>query len=441
MEFYHNPSHLPTSILLKSSSSQTKRSSASSLRCVMDFVAQEHMSSDSDSDSDSDSNDSAAVALPNFAALSAVLSPEALAALRWHYTGEEETKTVAAAASTPTSASTTTTSTAATATSSSDPVHNMIQQLKAKDAAAEATHQGEMHNKLRESNESQCTNLCAHPLTTPVHQQVEDLLCKGVIRLDGCLSKQLCDNILFDVNQQLNVLEKELCGTRTKEQGFGCVLARKCRYDIYQRPTTAVHDCLRYLLGRKVEEEKETSSVEEQGEASSPSPSSGQVGQLLEQLFETVDSPFTELSVLVSDPGAPRQQLHPDNSFQQVCPLYTVFVALQDITLNMGPTVFLPSTNTKQCHQEFNLKEEEKKEFLQSREWSTSLLKKGDVQILDSMCIHAATANVSDQRRALFYFTVRNPKCVDFGSSTTPKITEGSLFPDVHINLKDYRLQ
>ena len=418
----------------------------------MEFT-QEHTSSAS-SDSDSDSSNGSAE-LPDFAALSTVLSPEALAALRWHYTGEE-TKTASTPTPPPPTHASTTTSTA----TPSDPVNSMIQQLKAKDAAIEATQQGEMHTTLRASHAAQCTNLIARPLTTavPVHQQVEDLLCKGVARLDGCLPKQLCDAILFDVNQQLNVLEKGLCGTRTREQGFGCVLARKCRYDMYQRPTGAVHDGLRHLLGRQVDEK----FVEEQGEQGdqreasllsstatgsvegkeqSGSPSSGRVGQLLEQLFETVDSPFTELSVLVSDPGAPRQQLHPDNSFQQVCPLYTVFVALQDITLNMGPTVFLPSTNTQQCHQEFNLEENKKKAFLQSREWSTSLLKKGDVQILDSMCIHAATANVSDQRRALFYFTVRNPKCVDFGSSGTPKITEGSLFPDVHINLKDYRVQ
>ena len=65
-------------------------------------------------------------------------------------------------------------------------------------------------------------------------------------------------------------------------------------------------------------------------------------------------------------------------------------------------------------------------------------LKKGDVQILDSMTLHAATANVSAKRRSLLYFTLRNPLCVDFEKPGTPRITEGSLFRDVKICLADY---
>ena len=76
--------------------------------------------------------------------------------------------------------------------------------------------------------------------------------------------------------------------------------------------------------------------------------------------------------------------------------------------------------------------------FLNSREWTTSLLKQGDVQILDSMTLHAATANVSKARRALLYFTFRNPKCLKYGMEGTPTITKGSLHDDVKLCFADY---
>jgi hypothetical protein len=160
---------------------------------------------------------------------------------------------------------------------------------------------------------------------------------------------------------------------------------------------------------------------------------------------------FTELSVLISDPGAPRQQLHPDKAYQTICPSFTCFVALQDITNNMGPTVFLPKTNTKQCHLDFNNEVNDlnnKKEndvtedgdwFIKSREWSISLLNQGDVQILDSRTIHAATANNTiHQRRSLLYFTFKNPLCVEYGMPNTPEITKGSLYDDINLCFGDY---
>ena len=57
-----------------------------------------------------------------------------------------------------------------------------------------------------------------------------------------------------------------------------------------------------------------------------------------------------ELSALVSEPGAPRQPIHPDNPHQERAPLLTCFVALQDISAPMGPTIFLPGTNTAEAH-------------------------------------------------------------------------------------------
>ena len=291
--------------------------------------------------------------------------------------------------------------------------------------------------------------------------------------MNNCLSKELCDEVLNDVNTQMAAMDANTkCGERTRENGFGGVLARVCRYDMYQRNTGVFQKALRFMLGNHSQnnnkdnkdskdskdskdntdnnnttEERKTREEKEEGEAIEDIPNTEQLRKLFASLFETIDDvPFTELSVLISDPGAPRQQLHPDNQYQSICPLYTVFIALQDITLPMGPTVFLPKTNTEICHKDFKqstndyLKDGSKENdiFLTSREWRSSCLKKGDVQILDSRCLHAATANVSDQRRALLYFTLRNPKCLEFGLEGTPIITEGSLFKDVNICLADY---
>jgi len=49
-----------------------------------------------------------------------------------------------------------------------------------------------------------------------------------------------------------------------------------------------------------------------------------------------------KLSSLISESRSPRQPVHPDNPYQDIPPLFTVFIALQDITIGMGPTSFIP---------------------------------------------------------------------------------------------------
>lgn len=66
------------------------------------------------------------------------------------------------------------------------------------------------------------------------------------------------------------------------------------------------------------------------------------------------DALLHEVSTLVSDPGAPRQCVHADTIVlpspqfpnASMAPLYTFFIALQDVEDGMGHTVFLPKTHT-----------------------------------------------------------------------------------------------
>ena len=48
-----------------------------------------------------------------------------------------------------------------------------------------------------------------------------------------------------------------------------------------------------------------------------------------------------ELSCLITEPGAPRQNVHVDTGGWKTCcsPLLTVFVALQEVKKEMGPTI------------------------------------------------------------------------------------------------------
>ena len=42
------------------------------------------------------------------------------------------------------------------------------------------------------------------------------------------------------------------------------------------------------------------------------------------------------MNALRTEPGSARQPVHWDTPFQAVAPLYTAFVALQDVTIDMG---------------------------------------------------------------------------------------------------------
>jgi len=76
-------------------------------------------------------------------------------------------------------------------------------------------------------------------------------------------------------------------------------------------------------------------------------------------------------------------------------PLYTVFVALQDITEDMGNTIFYPRTHTEESHKMWNLSQRkaDTPTFLSGQPAMRSSLKKGDVSIFDSRLLHAGMAN------------------------------------------------
>jgi len=81
----------------------------------------------------------------------------------------------------------------------------------------------------------------------------------------------------------------------------------------------------------------------------------GGVARILARLDDaTADATLVELSVLATERGADRQTLHPDQRWDAPHgPLFTLFVALQDIVPAMGPTTFALGTNTEADHDAF----------------------------------------------------------------------------------------
>jgi ectoine hydroxylase-related dioxygenase (phytanoyl-CoA dioxygenase family) len=146
------------------------------------------------------------------------------------------------------------------------------------------------------------------------------------------------------------------------------------------------------------------------------------------------DGVLVELSVLLTLPGAAEQKIHSDIAHGELLDdpitsapgLASVFVALQDVTLDMGPTHVIPYTHTKEYHINiFNAKEaiETKEEcgidstpplayspsgdvmFTAAQVLDGALLcSQGDSYVMDSRCAHLGGANKSNSSRAMLCF-------------------------------------
>lgn len=125
---------------------------------------------------------------------------------------------------------------------------------------------------------------------------------------------------------------------------------------------------------------------------------------------------YTQTGVTTSK-GSARQCVHPDLPFQATAPLYVVFLALQDVTTEMGPTTFLLGSNTqaaRDAYEDPNAMDA----FISSCEIRETTMKTGDLVVFDARTMHCGNANVGGSGegaddapdRALFNFSFRNPE-------------------------------
>jgi Phytanoyl-CoA dioxygenase (PhyH) len=273
-----------------------------------------------------------------------------------------------------------------------------------------------------------------------IRHLVKTLETDGVIRLNHVLSPDACQECAHYINQTLQ--EQDSTSNNAKDVSdsnahdpvlFGNVFARDHRYDMYLHPhrEKMISNILSILLH----------------------PKNSLLGQLFQMQLqqqlqddeflrtsELMDAEFHELSSLISDPGSMAQPLHPDSPYYPLhAPLWTVFVALQDITPCMGGTVVIPKTHTEEFHQQLSSSGSShhniKSLLLQSKKYQycRADLNTGDCIVMDSRTFHYGGANQisSNARRTLLYFTIRNPYHQSRGYPDC-----NSIYPDLDGTLK-----
>lgn len=219
---------------------------------------------------------------------------------------------------------------------------------------------------------------------------------EGVVRIDNVLSPDNTDKIreyLYNLRRTSEQEVKE--GKISPIQRFANVLLKTNRCD------------LTVPLG----EEIITQALNEALRLSA-------VGATISSIFGD-GAILHELSCLMSDPGSQRQVIHPDTPFiEGKGPvLYTCFIALEDVTLDMGPMVWMPKTHTAEAHAAFkgttafdDSGDSMKDALIKKQPAVLGLLNKGSCAIFDSRCLHCGSSNRSDVDRALFYFSFKNPE-------------------------------
>lgn len=224
----------------------------------------------------------------------------------------------------------------------------------------------------------------------------------GVVRIDSVLPEDIVDELrefVFDLRQEA---EQEVESGKVKSlHRFADVLLRTNRCD------------LTIPLGPDI-----VTKALSQVFLKSP------VRYTIEALL-TKKAVLQELSCLMSYPGSQRQVMHPDTPYgamgglkEDEPVLYTCFIALQDVEEDMGPTVWLPNTHTREAHEQFkdeqavDGKESPKDQLLRRTPSKLGMLPKGSCGIFDSRLLHCGGANRSadDTTRAIFYCSFKNPK-------------------------------
>lgn len=219
---------------------------------------------------------------------------------------------------------------------------------------------------------------------------------EGVVRIDNVLSSETADSAreyLYDLRKQS---ELEIAAGKIQPiQRFADVLLKQNRCDL----TIPMGD---EIVTKALDETLRVSPI----------------GATISSIFGE-DAVLHEFSCLMSDPGSQRQVIHPDTPYidGKGPVLYTCFIALQDVTLDMGPTVWLPRTHCKEAHDEFQDNfapedgESKKDALIRKQPAVLGTLTKGSCGIFDSRLLHCGTANrsVDGISRALFYFSFKNP--------------------------------
>jgi len=237
------------------------------------------------------------------------------------------------------------------------------------------------------------------------NEQAKILNRDGVLRINSVLSPDLSDKLRSYVLEQQKIAEIETEKDLILSKAFyGVENQRKNRCDLQ----------LSLLQGGYASDNgKKVNPDEPYVLADALQELLGMNGTLrpIYQNLVTSEGEFYELASVITDPGSLRQQVHPDLPFKEIAPLYVIFLALQDVDENMGPTTFLLKTHTKKENAIFN-DYSQKDEQLSRADSRIATLKKGDAVLFDARILHCGNANDAEKgsNRVLFNFSFRNPK-------------------------------
>lgn len=202
----------------------------------------------------------------------------------------------------------------------------------------------------------------------------------GVIRLPNLLSDASCSKVrehVLQLQDEIATLAEESVESFDATDYYGVEPGRTCRTDLLLPLDETVQGALTELLG-----------------ASNP------LRHLFCELFP-LTAPLYEVAAVITNKGSHRQTIHPDLPHKDECPLFVVFVALQDVTEAMGPTTFL--RGTQHAPPPFDLAD-----TLHDADVVVSTLKAGDGVVFDARLLHCGNANTGTTR-AIFNFSFRRP--------------------------------
>ena len=264
------------------------------------------------------------------------------------------------------------------------------------------------------------------------HAQV--LKTEGLVRMDGVLSEAVTDKLrdfVYDIrNAEVTKGQTATGGdtdTTTLQPKFPTIRRWDVSIPLFEYDNNNVATTTPTIAYQALQDILQSTAV----------------GETMRGFLGTDQAPLYELSSYISDPGSSRQVMHADtpcfgpNDNQPI--LCTCFVALQEVRRDMGPTIWLPRTNTYRMHELFFGEEDDdddetggstprKDHLLQTQPSVLGLLPKGSCVLFDSRLLHCGTANQSVQdSRALFFFSFQHPNI----SLSNPGGDTASIRPDL----------
>jgi hypothetical protein len=274
------------------------------------------------------------------------------------------------------------------------------------------------------------------PMMRLAVEQAKVVRKEGALRIDSAMTDECADALRAHVLEEQNAANLQAEDhPELSTKLFGVENARKHRCDLQLSLLRGGHKADH---GGQVPEGQNHAVADALQELFG---STGTLRHIYENLV-TSQGEFYELAAVITNPGSDRQQVHPDLPFQSDAPLYVVFLALQDVTLDMGPTSFLPRTHTLESIELFN-DHSKRDDFLRKSKCVVSTLNKGDAVLFDARLLHCGNANISNSTRVLFNFSFRNPKVVGslgYKGSMRPKYVKQMNLADVAARLEDFRL-